>query len=200
MLSALTRIFGEYTYSYTTTTSSGGGAGMAAGVLIALLLICLIIYLVGGYMQGRVFQKAGKPMWAGFVPFYNTWLMLEMGGKSGAHVFWVFLPYVGSIIFLVMYVMAMLEVGRRFGKSTAFSVFGLIIFSIVGLIILAFDDSTYKAPAVAAAAPAGPAPASFANPEAPAPAPALPTPPAPTPPETPQPPVEPTPPTPPAAS
>ena len=132
-----------YNYTYTTTTTS---SSLGAGFWIAYFIFLIAFWLVGGWVMGKVFKKAGRPAWAGFVPFYNSWLLLEMGGKSGANIFWVFLPFVGGIVFLVQYIIAMIEMGKRFGKSTVFSVFGLVIFSLIGFIILAFDKSQYQGP------------------------------------------------------
>ncbi|MEO8863330.1 MAG: DUF5684 domain-containing protein [Candidatus Saccharimonadales bacterium] len=133
-----------------TVTSSGPSAGS----LIAIFLFYLVVYLVSAFMVGRVFKKAGKPSGAAFVPIYNTWVLLELGGVPGKNIFWIFLPIAGPIILLVKSIQALLEMGRRFGKSTTFSVFGLILFPLIGYIILAFDDSTYQfSPAFASAGP-----------------------------------------------
>lgn len=145
------QLLADYTtnYTYTTTTSS---SGLGAGFWIGYFIFIIIMYLVSGFILSRIFKKAGRSPGAAFIPFYNSWVLLELGGQSGAHVLWNFLPFVGPIIFLVFYIMAMLEMGRRFGKSATFSVVGLVLFSLIGFIILAFDDSRYNGATPVAAA------------------------------------------------
>ena len=90
----------------------------------------------------KVFTKAGRPGWAAIVPFYNMWTLFEIGGQKGAYIFFIFIPFVGSIIYLVFEIKALLEIAKRFGKDTAFGVLS-IFFPFVTFPILAFSDAKY---------------------------------------------------------
>jgi hypothetical protein len=157
----------DYTtdYSYSTSSTLDGTAGMVA-LLIGIPLAILMIV-----SMWKVFQKAGRPGWAAIVPIYNSWVYFEIAGKPG---WWSLLtlggivPLLGivaGIAYFVLFIIASLEVAKRFGKSTAFGVLGLVLFPFVGLPMLAFGKDTYKggsaptppaAPATPPAAPANP--------------------------------------------
>ena len=64
--------------------------GAAAG-LIGLVVQCVVFivsYGIGGFIQGKLFEKAGKPMWIGWVPVYNVVTMLELVGRP---IWWIVL-------------------------------------------------------------------------------------------------------------
>jgi hypothetical protein len=152
------------TYSYSfqnTNTNSSLSGGVIAAIVIASLILAIFFIIV----MWRVFKKAGRPGWAAIIPIYNTWVLFEISGKPGWWVLLSFIPFVGSLVLLVLYIIAMLELAKRFSKSTVFAVFGLIIFSFIGFIMLAFGDAKYKGDVVATtgtppapAAPTAPAP------------------------------------------
>ncbi len=52
------------------------------GSIIAL--ICSIITIIG---QWKVFEKAGRPGWAAIIPFYNNWVLFELGDVNPAFIF-----------------------------------------------------------------------------------------------------------------
>jgi hypothetical protein len=51
-----------------------------------------------------------------------------------------------------------IDVAKAFGKSAAFGVIGLWLFSIIGYLMLGFGDATYQGASTAPAAPASPTP------------------------------------------
>lgn len=145
----------SYTYTTTdlTTKSDGGFLAFMAGLWL-LIMVFVVVTIVGMW---KVFEKAGIPGWKALIPVYNTWLMMEMSGKPG---WWALVGLASGIpvinivavpVAIVMYVLASLELGKAFGKSTVFSVFGLIIFSFVGMLMLGFGDDKYTKPASAPA-------------------------------------------------
>lgn len=95
--------------------------------------------------EWKVFVKAGKPGWAAIIPVYNSWVLFEISGKPGWWALIGLIPYVGWIILIVLYIIAMLALAKRFGKSATFAIFGLFIFQIIGFIILGYGSSTYNA-------------------------------------------------------
>ncbi len=145
----------ESSFSDSSTSTSEGAAAL---VLFGFLfVIFIVIYLVTAFLLYRVFQKAGRPGWAGFVPVYNGWVLFEISGKPGWWVLFGLIPYLGGLIILVLSLLASLELAKRFGKSQVFAIFGLWLFSLVGYAILAFDSSKYQgAGAPAAASPGNP--------------------------------------------
>ena len=126
------------------TSSTSWGA--AFGVI---LIVSLVIYQIAAFILGMVFKKAKRPQWAAFVPIYNSWVIFEISGKPGWWSLFGLIPYVGTFVVFILYIFAALELAKRFGKSPVFAVFGLIIFSVVGYIMLAFGKAEYNAPGVA---------------------------------------------------
>jgi len=86
------------------------------------------------------FCKGGSGGWKALIPLYNIYLYLEIAGYNGWLVLLTFVPYVGS--FVVAILMA-IGLAKNFGKSVLFAVFGLLIFSLVGYLILAFGSDKY---------------------------------------------------------
>lgn len=140
----------EFTYSTSTENNAGFMAFIATYAIIMTIFIVLTI--VGLW---KVFEKAGVAGWKSLVPVYNMWLAFEISGKPG---WWSlvglagFIPVLGvfaGVISLILWVMAALNLGKAFGKSTAFSVIGLVIFSFVGFLMLGFGKDKYTKPATA---------------------------------------------------
>lgn len=136
------------------TTYSDDGSGFKAFIATYLVFV-LVLTVLSVIAMWKIFVKAGVDGWKALVPVYNSWLLFEISGKPG---WWSlvglasFIPVLGifaGIVGLVLWILAALNLGKAFGKSTAFSVIGLVIFSIVGLLILGFDKSKYTKPATA---------------------------------------------------
>jgi signal peptidase I len=70
---------------------------------IAVLFACL----------WKLFQKAGRPAWAGFVPFYNIVVWLQISGKPWWWVFLFLVPGVNLLMFLIMNVNISIILGER---------------------------------------------------------------------------------------
>lgn len=140
----------QATYTYTTTTSEDTGAtaaafGLLTGVFLLVILPFLIFYIV---CLWKVFEKAGVEGWKAIVPVYNGWVMAEISGKPG---WWGIvglagvIPFVGwiaSIAALVLYIIIVIELSKKFGKEPVFSLL-LIFVPIVGFAMLAFGNATY---------------------------------------------------------
>lgn len=159
----------DYTYNYTTTTTSGHAGFLA--VIASLWIVILVVAVVTIVGMWKAFVKAGKPGWGAIVPVYNGWLLAEIAGKPGWWGLLVFVgvvPFVGWIAATIISIIIALGVAKNFGKSSAFGVVGLWLFSPVGYCILGFGDSRYQGPS---GVPDAPLPQSGApvTPEAPTP-------------------------------
>ncbi len=133
-----------YSTSTTVTSATDPAVAMAAdmSMLVFILVATVVAYVVSSFLLGRIFKKAGAEQWIAWVPVYNYWKMLEIGGQKG---FWAILMFVpiANIAALVFIVMAALEIGKKLGKSSAF-VLLYIFATVVWLAWLAFDSSTWQ--------------------------------------------------------
>lgn len=135
--------------NYSVPSSSGASNSGLPGFFWATLPVFLALVVVEIVAMWKMFAKAGRPGWAAIIPIYNNWVMFEIAGKPGWWALTFFLgviPFVGWLVYFVLFVLAMLELAKRFNKSTVFAVFGLILFSFVGLAILGFGKDEYHPP------------------------------------------------------
>jgi hypothetical protein len=140
----------------TVTISDPAAAAAAAGLIMTLFLFFLIFlivaYVFSAICLGRIFKKAGKESWPAWVPFYNSWVLFELGDQKGAYILFQFIPFVGNIIFMVFQYIAMYNIGLKLSKTGAFILWGIFL-APVWYVWLAFDDSKWNkisAPAVPA--------------------------------------------------
>lgn len=70
---------------------------MGGSIILIIFLCVLIIAFVVFYLIGlsKLFKKAGKPGWAAIVPFYNTYILVEIAGLN----WWWFLIAIIGIVF-----------------------------------------------------------------------------------------------------
>ncbi|MBN8853433.1 MAG: signal peptidase I [Sphingobacteriales bacterium 50-39] len=85
---------------------------MSTHQLLVLVVIQLLILLLPSIGLYKMFEKAGAPGWKAFVPFYNTYVMLELAERPKHWVFWQLIPVVGWFISMGIYV----EFVKAFGK------------------------------------------------------------------------------------
>lgn len=107
---------------------------------ILLYIIGIIIVLLPLIIVWKFFVKAGRPGWASLIPIYNTYILVKIAGRPG----WWTILYLIPVIDIVIAIIVAIDIAKAFGRSTAFGVFGLFLFSIIGYAILAFGSDTYK--------------------------------------------------------
>jgi hypothetical protein len=132
----LAAAFQEDTYP-----ASNGGGILAALFGGATALIGLAVALLVFVSLWKIFEKAGKPGWAGIIPIYNMIVWLEIVGRP---VWWVVLllvPCVG----LVVAILLCIDLAKAFGKTPAYGV-GLALLGFVFFPMLAFGDARYVGP------------------------------------------------------
>lgn len=123
--------------------SDGGGEGFLMAFLGGYFVFIVVIYLFMGLCIGKVLQKAGKPLWAGFVPIYNYMLLLEIVGRPTWWIILLLIPFVNFVVLII----ASIDLAKSFGKDV---VWGLLLafVSVIGWPLLAFGDATYQGPSV----------------------------------------------------
>ena len=118
----------------TSTGVGPAGAAMGAGIMIVYLAIILIIII----SLWKIFTKAGKPGWAAIVPIYNLIVMLEICCKPIWWFILMLIPFVNLIVIIILLV----ELAKRFGKGVGFAI-GMLILPFIFYPMLAFGDSKY---------------------------------------------------------
>src|SRR5690606_4273977 len=88
------------------------------------------------------FKKAGVESWKAWVPVYNNWVMLQLGGQQGWWAVVAFIP-VANLVAAVFMCIAMYNIGLKLGKEGAFVLLAIFLYA-VWLIWLAVDKSTWK--------------------------------------------------------
>lgn len=138
---------GYYNDSYLYQPGTNGAADAVAASAIMMFVIFGIVMAIGAYvlqsiMLGKIFKKAGQESWKAWVPIYNNWIMLELGGQQGFWAVLALIPVVNIISIVFMYI-AMYNIGLKLGKEGAFVLLAIFL-PIVWIIWLAVDGSTWK--------------------------------------------------------
>ncbi len=126
---------------YTSTGDSAAVAAVGAGLVIFTLLVSVIGYVVYAFFLSRIFKKAGVEGWIAWVPIYNNWKLLEIGGQQGFWAVLALIPIVNiaSAIFMII---AMYNIGLKLGKEGIFVLLAIFL-PIVWIIWLALDSSKW---------------------------------------------------------
>lgn len=115
-------------------------AAMAAGSIVYSLIVLAItiVVLVGLW---KVFEKAGKPGWGAIVPFYNLYCLFEMTFGTGWLFLLMFIPCVGQIMLIIMWV----KLAMAFDKGVGFGI-GILFLPFIFIPMLGFGDAQYVGP------------------------------------------------------
>ena len=127
---------------YTSGASDAETAAILGGLVVFYIIFGIAAYVFTAIFLGKIFKKAAIPSWISWVPIYNTWKILEIGGQKG---FWaplLLVPLVQyvSIVFLII---AQYNIGLKLGKSGAFVVLGIFL-PVVWYVWLAVDKSVWN--------------------------------------------------------
>src|SRR3984957_13770633 len=108
---------------------------MSSHQLLVLALIQVIILLLPSIGAAKLFEKAGVPGWKAYVPFYNTWIMLQLAERPKHLVYWQIILVVGLFISLGIFV----EFVKTFGKFKLWEHAMAALLPIVYFPIIGFD-------------------------------------------------------------
>ncbi|MBS1566850.1 MAG: signal peptidase I, partial [Bacteroidetes bacterium] len=85
---------------------------MSNGELFTVILIALLIVLLPSIGLYGMFRKAGVPGWKAFIPFYNTFVMLQIAERP---IYWFFLQFIPVVGWFVT-IGIIIEFVKVFGK------------------------------------------------------------------------------------
>lgn len=122
----------------TTTTTTTEVSPVAAGMGIGMMLVWCAVLLLVVISMWKIFTKAGKPGWAAIVPIYNLIVMLEIACKP----IWWFILMLIPLVNLIVIIIVLVELAKRFGKGVGFAI-GMLILPFIFYPMLAFGDSKY---------------------------------------------------------
>ena len=141
----------DYLYSpyepYATTADIFGILALTA----FFLFFAAIGYVISSLTLMFVYKKAGVDQWKAWIPVYQWWPFLELGGIRGA---WAFLPLAGIVPFLgsfaglmmlVLLAMAAYHVGRSFEKTSGWWTVLFVFAAPVWCAIVGLDHAAYDA-------------------------------------------------------
>jgi hypothetical protein len=121
-------------------------SGPGTGSVFVMILFILAIYAFFGFCMGKVFEKAGRPLWTGFVPIYNYLIWIEIVGRPQWWIILYLIPFVNVIIQIVLSI----DLAKSFGKDVLYGV-AIAFLSPIMLPIMAFsNDVQYTGPSAAA--------------------------------------------------
>lgn len=131
----------DYGYGRYDSMSDAQASGLIAFLLAYLfmfLVLAIGIYIATSIASMKIFQKAGLPGWKAWVPFYNNWIFLQLGGYNGALSLLSLIPYGGVIVLFILMCFSANEISKKLGKSDIFILFplGVVSFGITTMIWL----------------------------------------------------------------
>lgn len=111
-------------------------------IYVFVLFIWIGVYALYAYMLSRIFKKAGIATWIAWVPFYNIWKCMQLGGQAGFWSILLFIPFANIVAFIFFYA-AQYRIGLNLGKEGWWVVIAIFA-PIVWFALLAFDSSRWK--------------------------------------------------------
>lgn len=114
-------------------TSDSTTLSPAFWIMYTLIMVLLLV------ANWKIFEKADEAGWKVLIPFYNTYTLLRISGRNG----WWFLGLFVPLLNIFIIIRLALDLAKHFDKSTMFAIFGLLIFSIIGYLMLGFGDAKY---------------------------------------------------------
>jgi len=133
----------NYGYGYGNASQVFGIFALVWGIAIGVsLLIGIVVYVLMGFSFMKLFRKVGVEPWAAWVPVFNLWRILELGGQPGWISLISFVPY-GSFVTVVFECIGAYRTGTAFRKDGSWVVL-FIFLPYVWAWMLAADGVTYE--------------------------------------------------------
>lgn len=125
---------------------------LGAGMVMMMFAIFIVTYAINAFGLMKLYEKVpGVPKVAAWVPFWNSWVLFEIGGLKGWYSLLTlagFIPvigWIGSIAGIVLMVIAAHNIAKGFRKESP-AIWTVLFFflPIVWYYILGFDKSTWQ--------------------------------------------------------
>jgi Family of unknown function (DUF5684) len=107
------------------------------------LLASVVSYVFLALTLTFIFRKAGLKTWPAWVPFFNTWRVLQLGGQKGWWILVGLIPIIGQILYLVFLIIAGVKIQTAFGKPGVFYLLAIFL-TPLWYAILAWDRSVWQ--------------------------------------------------------
>ena len=127
----LTPFLAQETDSGISYSSTGHVSPVVWIIYVAFMVVMLAA-------MWKIFTKAGKPGWAAIVPIYNIIVLLEIVCKPIWWFILLLIPFVNIIVLIIV----LIELAKRFGKGVGFAI-GMLILPFIFYPMLAFGDAKY---------------------------------------------------------
>ena len=129
---------------------SGSSILVVSGIWSIVFIGYYVWYL---WSLSRLFPKIGLPSWAGWVPVWNQWQLVQRGGLPGWLVLLGLIPFLGVVV-LVVLIIAINRINSEHGKGPGFTVLGVVLPPLWAMLLANhIRDSAYAAPSAGAAQP-----------------------------------------------
>ena len=129
------------------TVAAASATNSSTSSTLAIVYLIVIVLMVVAYW--RIFSKAGEAGWQSIIPIWSSMVLLKIVGRPMWWILLLLIPFVNIVVLVVV----LLDLGKSFGKSTAFSILWLILFNLIGYFILGFGDDKYIGPGGSKATP-----------------------------------------------
>lgn len=115
-------------YGSVGTEDIGTGLGVVATLLLFFVYILFILafYVVYAIFLGKIFKKAGVSSYKAWIPIYNTWKTLEIGGQQGFWAILGLLPVI-NIVTAVLTYLAMHNINKKLGYEVSMTVLAILL-------------------------------------------------------------------------
>ncbi|MDN3494897.1 DUF5684 domain-containing protein [Planococcus sp. APC 4015] len=118
-------------------------AAIEPSIIVLSILGSIASYAFYGFAVSSIFKKAGLAVWPAWVPVFNVWRLLQLGGQKGWWVLVGLIPIVGTLVYLVFLIMAGINIQTGFGKPGVFYLLALLL-TPAWYGILAWDGSRWN--------------------------------------------------------
>jgi len=128
-------------------TAGAAGVGALFAILGLWSVVGIGLYIWYLWSLSRLFPKLGLPSWAGWVPLWNQWQLIERGGLPGWLAVFAVVPGL-SLVTLVALIIAIHRMDVEHGKGAGYTVLGILLPPVWAMLLTNhIGDLGYAAPA-----------------------------------------------------